>query len=94
MYVRDFLASFALSYPGPTPVLVDNMSLIYAIQSADVTRLKHVHVQLEFARQQVRIGAFKVSHVRSESNVADVFTKPLPLAAFNKHRSSLTVTLN
>lgn len=40
-------------------------------------------------RQQYRSGEYNLSHVPSEDNTADIFTKPLPKGPFIKHRNNL-----
>ena len=48
-------------------------------------RTKHIAVKYHHFRDHVRNGTCKVQKVASALNAADMFTKPLPEAAFIRH---------
>ena len=56
----------------------DNQSALAAVQ-ADVYsgKLKHIRVRVAAVRELVQGGAVRTTYVPSESNPADIFTKPL-----------------
>jgi hypothetical protein len=49
-------------------------------------RTKHVEIDLHFVRDKVLLGEIKVLHVPSSSQLADVFTKGLPITLFRVQR--------
>jgi hypothetical protein len=50
---------------------------------------KHIDVSLHHVRERQEAGYVDFKWVSGEENVADMFTKALPLPAFQKHRDSL-----
>lgn len=59
-------------------LLVDNMAAIDFIKSPiENYRTKHIHVKLLFVRDLINEDTFEVKHVKSKSNLSDIFTKPL-----------------
>ena len=56
---------------------VDNMSAIKLVKNpAFHKRSKHIEVRHFFIREKFEQGCLDIKHVASESNLADVFTKP------------------
>lgn len=60
----------------PTTINVDNMSTI-ALAENQMTkpRTKHIAMRYHWIREQIKGGNFKLAHVASELNKADVLTK-------------------
>ena len=54
-------------------------------------RSKHIDVKYHFLRDLTKDGIVDLIYCKSEDQVADIFTKPLKLAAFQKLRSLLGV---
>ena len=52
-------------------------------------RSKSLAVKYHWFRSHLSASTILVKHVRSDANVADVFTKALPLDAFVRHRKTL-----
>jgi len=53
---------------------------------------KHVHIKYHFTREQVLAGELTVTRVSSKENTADIFTKPLSKADFQRLRHYLSIT--
>jgi len=49
-------------------------------------RSRHIARRHLKVREYVADGVIAVSHIGTEDNPADIFTKPLEAAAFQKHR--------
>nr|GEV62323.1 hypothetical protein [Tanacetum cinerariifolium] len=66
------------------PLYCDNKSAI-ALSSNSVqhSRAKHIDVRYHFIKEQVENGIVKLYFVRTEYQLADIFTKPLPRERFN-----------
>ena len=52
---------------------------------------KHIARRFHFIRQASENFKIALIPVKSENNIADAFTKPLPAALFKTHRSSMGV---
>ncbi|CAO1617172.1 unnamed protein product [Parajaminaea phylloscopi] len=52
-------------------------------------KLKHIDTRYHFLRHAVQSNNLDVTHVRTEDNCADLFTKPLGKVVFHRHRSAL-----
>ena len=55
-------------------------------------RSRHVDRRYFKVRELAFEGVLRVEHVSTKDNVADVLTKPLDLATFEKHRKTLLNT--
>ena len=49
-------------------------------------RTKHINIKYHHFRDHVQQGTITVTHVSTEEQLADIFTKPLCTALFLKHR--------
>ena len=53
------------------------------------TRTKHLNIKYHHFREEVRKGTVSIYHTRTEDQIADIFTKPLPEASFVKFRERM-----
>ncbi|KAK8956512.1 hypothetical protein KSP39_PZI000036 [Platanthera zijinensis] len=64
---------------SPTVIKCDNSSAIHlANNPATQKRSKHIDLRFHFIRDQVELNTIKVEFCRSEEQLADLLTKPLP----------------
>ena len=71
-------------------IFCDNQGAIRIVHNrAAKGRPKHVDIRLQYMKQTVIQGHIKVGYVKSEDNVADLFTKPLGRIAFHKLKEKL-----
>ncbi|KAK1396495.1 hypothetical protein POM88_006358 [Heracleum sosnowskyi] len=72
------------------PIFCDNTSVI-AISDNPVqhSRTKHIDIRHHFIREHVERGTVKLIYVPTEKQLADIFTKPLDEATFNRLVSEL-----
>ena len=76
----------------PTNLYCDNKSAISITHNPEHhTRSKHIEVKYYYLRDKQIKGTINISHVPSESQIAFIFTKPLPATHFCNHRSQLGV---
>jgi histone deacetylase 1/2 len=55
------------------------------------SRTKHIEVRYHFLRDNVEKGIIVLSHVPTQDQLADIFTKPLDQATFVRLRGELGV---
>ncbi|KAK8921159.1 hypothetical protein KSP39_PZI020210 [Platanthera zijinensis] len=58
-------------------VSVSTMEAEYKTSTLAARETKHIEIEHHFIREKVLEGSLVVGHVRSEDNIADIFTKPL-----------------
>ena len=90
-YIRTALAD--LGYPQPTTtVLCDNQCAIgIANDTLKIRRSKAVDMRYHWVRDRIRQGQFTVRWIKGANNLADFFTKPLPVHA---HRALMPFLVN
>ncbi|GJW98193.1 retrovirus-related pol polyprotein from transposon TNT 1-94 [Tanacetum coccineum] len=82
MWMRTQLKDYGFNY-NKIPLYCDSQSAI-AISCNPVqhSRTKHIHTRYHFIKEQVENGIIKLYFVRSEYQLADMFTKALPEEKF------------
>ena len=74
------------------PLLCDNKSAVkIAINPVQHSRTKHIDIRHHFLRDHVARNHILLCGVRSENQLADIFTKPLDESTFCRLRSELNV---
>jgi len=56
-------------------------------------RSKHIDIRHHFLHELIKRGNLNIHHIRSEDNIADIFTKPLTDTLFKKFVSFLVKTM-
>jgi hypothetical protein len=80
-------AELSVQIAHPIRCLCDNQSTIYIStpgSTTSVSKNRHVCVRAAFVREQVSKRNISLHYVKSEDNLADRFTKPLPAPQFQK----------
>ncbi|GJW75433.1 hypothetical protein Tco_0134803 [Tanacetum coccineum] len=66
------------------PMYCDNKSEIaLCCNNVQHSRAKHIDIRYHFIKEQVENGIVELYFVRTEYQLADIFTKPLPRERFN-----------
>jgi hypothetical protein len=74
------------------PLLCDNESAIkIAYNPCEHSRTKHIDIQHHFLRDHAIKGDIVISHVGTNDQLADIFTKPLDEKRFHELRSELNI---
>ena len=86
---RD-LDAFLKKMP-PTPVFVDNKGTTQTVNNPMSTAQASKHLDTRYfkVRDHIREHKLRVQFIRTHLNVADFFTKALPMPAFGDYRASL-----
>jgi hypothetical protein len=83
IWIRILLTELDLQIETPTIIYVDNQSAI-KISENDTAhdRTKHIDIRHFFIRDLIESGEVKLVWVRTEDQLADIFTKPLTPSTF------------
>jgi hypothetical protein len=74
------------------PLFCDNQGAVRLVRNPEFhPRTKHVDNRYHFVRKMDEDGLIEVLFVKSENQLADIFTKPLPRTPFEKNREKIGV---
>ena len=91
-WLRQLLGELRVPLPAATVTYCDNISSVYmAANPVHHRRTKHIKLDIHFVREKVALGEFRVLHVPTKQQFADVLTKGLAMPAFQDFRSSLCI---
>jgi hypothetical protein len=91
-WLCQLLQELHISIPLATVVNCDNVSVVYMTANpVHHRRTKHIEIDIHFVREKVALGQFRVLHVPSAYQFADMMTKGLPVQLFTDFRTSLCV---
>jgi hypothetical protein len=91
LYMKQSLLDYGVVLDR-VPLLCDNESAIkIATNPIQHSRTKHIDIRHHFLRDHVAKGDIVLCGVRSEEQLADIFTKPLDENTFCRLRSELNV---
>nr|GEY12782.1 Gag-Pol polyprotein [Tanacetum cinerariifolium] len=78
MWMRTQLQDYEFNY-NKIPLYCDSQSTIaISCKPVQYSRTKHIHTQYHFIKEQVENGIIELYFVRTEYQLADMFTKALP----------------
>ncbi|GJY31875.1 retrovirus-related pol polyprotein from transposon TNT 1-94 [Tanacetum coccineum] len=83
LWMRSKLTNYGFQF-NKIPLYCDNKSAIaLCCNNVQHSRAKHIDVRYHFIKEQVENGIVELYFVRTEYQLADIFTKPLPRERFN-----------
>ncbi|KAG6408832.1 hypothetical protein SASPL_131857 [Salvia splendens] len=93
IWLRSLLSELGWPQKEPTTICVDNKSAI-ALSKNPVfhNRSKHIDTSYHYIRECIANQEIQVEYVKSQDQVADIFTKPLNHEDFIKIRTLLGMT--
>jgi hypothetical protein len=92
IWLRQLLGELRCDIKKATVVFCDNVSAVYmSLNPVHHKRTKHIELDIHFVRERVQLGELQVLHVPIGEQFADVLTKGLPTATFERFRSTLCV---
>lgn len=87
IWLHNFLNEFGLKHV--CEAMCDNQGAIKTAKNGALLEgTKHIRVRIDFVKQQIDKGDFKLSYVRTDNNIADLFTKPLTRVPFVRLRTA------
>lgn len=82
-WIRNLMFEPHISQTTTTLVYCDNVSAIYlSCNQIQHQRTKHIEPDIHFVQEKVARGQVRIFHIPSRYQVADIFTKGLPLVLF------------
>ncbi|WKA01579.1 hypothetical protein VitviT2T_019853 [Vitis vinifera] len=92
-WVSHLLSELGITLQQSPTIYCDNLSATYlCVNPLFHSRMKHVALDYHFVREKVAAGSLKVSHVNTQSQLADVLTKPLSKSRFLFLRSKIGIS--
>ena len=92
-WISLLLRDLGVSQYRPTQVFYDNLSAVYLSSNPALhNRSKHFDTDYHYIREQVALGLIETNHISATTQLADIFTKPLPRRAFIDLRTKLGVS--
>ena len=90
LWLRGLLRELGFIMDSPSVVHEDNQATIAMINNHLVSaRNRHFCIRMAWLREQAAAGVVKFTFVRSQDNIADIFTKILPSPLFLRLRDKL-----
>jgi histone deacetylase 1/2 len=92
IWIQALLGELGVSQSQPSILWCDNIGATY-ISSNPVfhARTKHIEVDFHFVRERVAQKLLRIRFISSKDQLADIFTKPLPLPLFQRCRRNLNL---
>ena len=89
-WIEQLLKELKVNTSRTAQLFCDNQAAI-AISQNDVhhARTKHIDIRHHYIREAIQKKEVQLSWIRSEDQLADIFTKALPIHAFQKLRMPL-----
>jgi hypothetical protein len=92
IWVQSLLQELGISQPQPPILRCDNIGATYlSANPVFHARTKHIEVDYHFVRERVYQKLLQIKFISSKDQLADIFTKPLPLPQFEACRRNLTL---
>lgn len=89
-WLQSLLTEMGIDCGGATVIYEDNQSCIkVAEEPKEHKRMKHIDVKYNFIRDSISCGKIKLKYIPTGDQIADIMTKGLNRAGFEKHRANL-----
>ena len=93
LFIKQVVESLGETVKIPMTVYCDNIRAIH-LANQNTTRgcTKHIDVRYHFIQNLIQEGILKVEFVRTEENIADIFTKNTPAHVYKKLSEKIVCT--
>lgn len=93
VWLRNLLKELGMSQEEPTKIFVDNKSAIALAKNPVFhDRSKHIDTRYHYIRECIARKDVQIEYVKSQDQIAELFTNPLKHEDFIKLRSLLGMT--
>ena len=91
IWLHDLLIELHLKANKSPTLNQDNQRAIFLEKNHSLKqRTKHIEIKLHFIKELVQQGRLSVKYCPTSEMTADILTKPLSAATFEKHRRAIT----
>jgi histone deacetylase 1/2 len=92
MWVQKLLTELRMQHPPAARLWCDNLGATYMTANPVFhARTKHIEIDFHFVRERVAQRLLEVRHIGTNDQLADGFTKPLPIAKLLQFRNNLNL---
>jgi histone deacetylase 1/2 len=92
IWVQSLLQELKMTPKQPHVLWCDNIGATYlSLNPVFHARTKHIEVDYHFVRERVAQKRLQIKFISSKDQLADIFTKPLPLPLFLRCRRNLNL---
>lgn len=85
IWLKILLSDLGIVLSAPIPLHCDNQAAMHiAANPVFHERTKHIEVDCHFVRNQVQSNILSTHYIKSSEQLADIFTKTLPTAQFDR----------
>ena len=92
--MKEFISDLGVvpSASGPMTIFCENTGAIALVKESKFhKRTKHIKRRCNSISQKVKDGDTEICKIRTDLNVADPLTKPLPQVKHDQHQNSMDV---
>jgi hypothetical protein len=91
-WVQKLLTKLRVPHPSAARLWCENICAKYlSMNPVFHARTKHIEIDFHFAREQVAQKLMDIRFISSDDQVADAFTKPLPVKKLEAFRHNLNL---
>ncbi|GKC39430.1 hypothetical protein Tco_1051814 [Tanacetum coccineum] len=83
LWMRSQLTDYGFQFNKIPLYCVNKTTIALCCNNVQHSRAKHIDVRYHFIKEKVENGIVELYFVRTEYQLADIFTKPLPRERFN-----------
>lgn len=94
-FIYEILTSMGVKIKLPIVCRVDNVGAIFIAENATATpKSKHIDIRTKYVTQYIADGFLKIIFVKTDENVADIFTKNVSGETLEKHVDTYVMSKN
>lgn len=92
IWLKRLVSELGLTNPCPVTIHCDNQSTIKILNNPEQhQKTKHIDVKFYYAREKLEKGEINITYLRTEDQLADMFTKPLPRPRLEDMRKRIRI---